>query len=582
MIRLNYEPLLIFGPLFAVLWAAATGWWRLPGRIHEACRSGLRRACAAAAVCALAGYVSVVIWYGLSSTHLDHIEPSVVSAAYTASRGGALYHGAEARERTAMLYGPMTYLGYGLAMRVLGAHFQVCKLVAATAAVAALLFSWLALKKVVQGHAALLCTGLISAVFLAHAPKSFWVRADPIIILCVSWALFAVVAWPKPAALAGFALACGIAADAKVNAIGHFLPLGIILGLRFGWRLVAVAGAAAVLVGAVWFLIPNASFADWFQVLRLAGRHGFGLDEMRWALQWGAVLAAGLVAGWIVTRTSHGGVALGKSGGVGVENRSRAKQAGARDWLCSGGGAERTEARAVVPDKMLPEAAASGGMLLGIVVSVGLAMVAASKAGSDPTQLLPAVPVIVWAAAGRWRLAASERRRFFKPEPRWFLPLLAANLVTVFALAAYQGYHTARAIRRLEPISQAVDADLRLLIATWGSKPISMGCGSNATEFISSHFATLVLRGYPYVLDPASLMEFEKAGVPLSEATLEMIERGQIPVWLIPRGDAPFSMLNAYPPNRPLFNEDFGRAFAARYRKAASSRFFDVYVFTPR
>lgn len=538
MIRINYQPLIILVPLFGILWAARTMCARLRPGALERFNPWFGPVLRVTAICWLGGYVALVLGYCFSATHLDHIEPSIVSAAYTVVSGRPLYHVVESAERYSMLYGPTAYLGYGLAMRAFASDFEVCKVIAAVAGLGSLLFCWLAFRRAGSRRAALLFTGLLAGVFLAHSPKTFWVRADPIILLCVCGALCAAAVWSKGAAAVAFAFGLGIAMDAKVSAAAHFIPVAVILASRFGWRVVSLAGAGAVVIAASTFLLPGVSFDNWIQILRLAGRHGFRAAEVNWALQWAAMLLVAMAAMWLALRN---------------EGRVRTRHA-----------------------------SSNGELLVAVSLSVAVGAVFASKIGSDPTQLVPTVPVLCWAMCKRWQEDHGAVRGTTGTKPRWFGPFVAANLLTVIFLAAYQGYWTVNALVRQNPISVAIYADLRWLTKVWSGARISMGCGGNAAEFVSSHFPTLVLTGHPYVLDPAAVMEFEKAGIPLSAATVEMLQRGEIPVWLIPKGDAPFSMLNPYPPHRPLFDEEFRQTFLARYRKAGSSRFFDFYVFGQR
>ncbi len=532
MIRWNYEPLLIWLPVLALLWLAQKATARLQQRVGV----GLWRSLATiGALAALVSYVGLVIGYVLSATHLDHIEPSFVCAAFTAMHGGPLYHAADAPERYSLLYGPAAYLGYGVALRLVWPDFAVCKVVAASASLVALALAGAAAKPVIGARRAMWLAGALAAIWLAHAPKTYWVRADPIIVGSVCWALCAVATWSRTAALVSFVAALAIAVDAKINAAAHFLPLAVILAARVGWRAVGLAMVGGLALAVLPFLLPGVSFGNWLELLRLAGRHGFRQEETRWALQWAALLFALPAAVWVVTRK---------------QSAPNAPPAGK---------AERA-------------------LLLAMGLNLALQCVFASKIGSDPTQLVPAAPVCLWASFVWWHRAASGRRPAQRTGARGLSALVGAGILTAASLGAYQGFQIGRATLRQHSISAAIVADLRWIVNVWGAELIVMGCGSNASEFVSSHFVPLVLRGHPYVLDPTAVMEFEKAGRPLPAATIEMIRSGRIRVWLIPKGDTPFSLLNPYPPHRPLFDTGFRRAFETRYRKAAASRFFDVYV----
>lgn len=535
MIRYNYEPLLVLGPVFVIWLAGGLIGRRCFGNLHAMGSKWLQATGLAVALLLVIANVALVLTYLVSATHLDHIEPSVVCGAYGLMHGKTLYHAPDAAERYSLLYGPATHLLYGIGMWGFGESFFACKLVAGMAALGAFAIGARLGSRFCRGEQLWLLAGALAALLLAHAPKTFWVRADPLILFCVTWALWAAVSARRTTAVACFAIALGIATNLKINAPLHFALPGVLLYERFGPRALIATGIVGGATAMLPFLLPGVSFENWVSTLRVAGRHGIGLAELRWAAEWFVSMGGMLVSLWLVTK---------KFQPAAFEDGPRL----------------------------------GGKHLLALLVSLVGAGLFASKAGSDPTQFVPLLPLLVWVGGYRWFSLALPTRRLILDQHYWFGALLGASLLTGGALGIYQGQQTFRAILQQDPISSAVYSDLRFLMMLWRDKRISMGCGDNRSEFISNHFVPLALEGHPYLLDPVALMEYDKAGMPLPVRTRELIEKANVDVWLIPKGDAPFSMRNPYPPHRPLFDTAFREAFERRYRKIASSHFFDVYA----
>src|ERR1017187_7208454 len=75
------------------------------------------------------GYLLIVFCNVAYPGYLEHVEPSIASVSYIILHGAPLYHSMESAQRYAFPYGPMGFLPYALALRVLGAQVMSLKLV---------------------------------------------------------------------------------------------------------------------------------------------------------------------------------------------------------------------------------------------------------------------------------------------------------------------------------------------------------------------------------------------------------------------------------------------------------------------
>jgi hypothetical protein len=214
----------------------------------------------------------------------------------------------------------------------------------------------------------------------------------------------------------------------------------------------------------------------------------------------------------------------------------------------------------------------------GLLLSMAGTLVFASKSGARPVQWLPFVPMLLYAAAAMIKHTnVQDVVEVFCRRP-WLQAAGLAFLLTALTSAGVQEAQIISAIRQQNPYTRAIYADLGGIMKAMPAKKICMGCGVSESEFISTHFLPLVFANQPYVLDPVAVMDANADNLPLSNKTREIMANKVVDVWLIPRDDSPFAMLNPFAPHRPLFDDGFRQAFAANYVVGGSSQFFDVYV----
>ncbi|MBI3288273.1 MAG: hypothetical protein HYZ74_02005, partial [Elusimicrobia bacterium] len=211
----------------------------------------------------------------------------------------------------------------------------------------------------------------------------------------------------------------------------------------------------------------------------------------------------------------------------------------------------------------------------GIVLAAGalaLLMLAASKYGGGSWHLLPLLP------AGAYLIAVALNDA--RPEGRskgYFLAALAPFAV-IALMGSLLGVAALPLRLSLQDKDRMIRDDVRAIARKYRGASIGMGCGARAT-YAWTFFRTEIQEG-DFILDTAALMDMQQGGIELPLATEESLRSGKTKFWLIPKGDAPFSIDNWYH-RRDLFGPRFRKAFLDHYRKIESTAYFDVWAFSP-
>ena len=121
-----------------------------------------------------------------------------------------------------------------------------------------------------------------------------------------------------------------------------------------------------------------------------------------------------------------------------------------------------------------------------------------------------------------------------------------------------------------------IQTEIRAIMAAYPDRTIEMGVGQDIKTYPRTYYRTLlVLAGHPYTID-APAMEMNKWKVPLSGDLLAMMRGCNTDLWLIPKGEPPFTMIGYY--GELMLDPSFSDAFLGSYAKAKSFMFFDVWA----
>jgi len=491
----------------------------------------------------LAGYLALQICSAVYPGYLELIEPHVASVSFVFLRGAPLYHALDSPQRYSLFYGPMAYLPYTLALRVMGANVLSLKLVVLIANLLLLGLLWKSYRLLLDAWHTLLTVAVVIAYWLLSGDYVFQVRGDTLIILCVALGLFAVLRSPLWVSALLLALGCGFAFDVKITAIFYFLPLFILCIRGHGWRRAAWALAGAVLFALVPFFLPRISAAGYLNWLHQASRQPLSRTEVPRELKLLVAVCAPLaLLLWQSARRSRNGLAiyLGKN----------------RVFLVT-----------------------LGGCLTAVAIS-------AAKIGAGPHHFMPFYPIVGYACADLYR-AMKGTTMAQSVGSRWnLIPLLWFWLALGLATQLATGFSsTVSTLLTSRPFAASVISDLREVMRTHPGKKIEMGYGQMNAQYKLTFFRPLlVFAGNPLTIDAVALGDMQLSGVEMPQSTLEYLRACRTQIWLIPKGDPPFAMVNIYSlidprafPARQLFGDDFRRIFFQQFHKQGSSQHFDIW-----
>jgi hypothetical protein len=404
---------------------------------------------------------------------------------------------------------------------------------------AAVVLFYLVLRRSTSPRLALLFTSLLAALALRLGPFAFWSRPDPFLLLCVTAAVLAATR-KSLANTVVLAIALGIAVNLKIYSALYFIPV-VMIAIKTGFDRPALIKAAAIAIVVIilpFVFFPQISFRNYWEILRLIGKRGFGFVEFRFSFEWLVTVSLPLLGGLLFYR---------------VTSRHPRPQMEANDKR----------------------------FLAALLVASGAILIFASKLGAGPHHFLPLIPILLLFAAEQ-----GEKGRVFQWHSSmagvvgyglcfsWLLSCVLVGLGSAYSLSA-------SAIRNETPGAAAI-RDLRQLVDEHPAYIWLGGAPLGGLPIDSTFHLQLVFKGMPPGVIPPTQMDFQLARfreVDLSRLESEIGEKYRKPIaWVVPKGSLPVAMKTAFDQSRPLFSEKFQQEFTDRFDKAGSSRFFDFYT----
>lgn len=473
-----------------------------------------------AAFMTLAAYAGMALWYLTSDAYYDLAEPTIAAVSWLVRLGQSPYHAVDAASRYAHIYGPGLFLIHAAVFRALGAGILISKLAGVAAALLSLALLAIALRR--TRVAPLAWTALAALLYLTFGNISFWTRAEPLLLACVSIGLLCALQRHCFVAAIGVGVAMGVATDLKLTGVCYLAPVVPMLFVRHRARAVAAAGAiAAMLIVLPFVLWPQISLADYRFWLQKSSENGLRVRLLRPNIEWALYLAAPLGLSLFV-----------------------------RDWR---------------------DRSPQLGMIITCVLAMTLIVVLGAKPGAGPYHLLPFVPVIIFIAA-----SVSVDVDF-----DWRPPAAVAFILPAIVIAAIQQTLLIDALRTAS--SQHVASDIIAFADAHPGDRIDMGYGGTSSYKGSAPLTfyrpLLVFRSGKYLLDAPAIQEHQLAGIAIPAPTFHAIARCDADYWLIPKGEEPFRTRNMYAATgfAPLFSPEFKSTFLDAYHLTMSTDYFDVY-----
>jgi len=479
---------------------------------------------------------------------ISHIQPLIADVSWYFATGKPVYHNADSGEVYNMLYGPWLFIFAGWIEHALGPSVFSAKLGGELALGAALVVLFGLLRKRAGTGYAMTATGLFAALIMALDPVEILVRADVFITLFVLIGCWTVGS-PRKAAPVVLGLMLGLSVNLKIHAGIYFLPL-IAIAWQTGWRgKEGLVMAATAFVAAIFPFIAfsNISLKNYAQTLSLASAHGLNPIYLFTNIEWFGLLC--LPLGCVV----------------------------ALAWL------HEATATANALKSLSP-------LLLLILVEFLALLPFASKYGAGPHHFLPMTVVLLLVGAELQALGVHWV---------WGATVVSAGVqaaclswfASCFGTGLVRSYQDTAWLRSQAGWAQNIEADLHGIMAkNRADHVLLMGVGGN-TDYPQTFFRSeLVFAGQPMGIEPSSLMESAFAGRPTPPLAQLIKTYGQdFPgrkiMWLIPKGNAPFTMESyyaetdgaGYEKHDVLFDAAFRNAFQHNFSLLASTQFYDLY-----
>ncbi|MGC2662437.1 MAG: hypothetical protein WA324_31105 [Bryobacteraceae bacterium] len=494
------------------------------------------------------GFLIVALYSTLYPGFIDHVEPNIASVAWVIGKGSPLYNSLDSVQRYSLLYGPLAYLPFTWGMTILGGSILSLKIVVLLAVIGIAVCLWLAYRRLLdRPKSAIVALIVIGFLMGGNLPYLLEVRGDVFIILCAAWALAAALSPNAILAATLTALACAAGADVKLTGVLYFFPIYVLLGDRQGWKIAVASLFAAGVLSFAPFLIPGISLPGYLIWLHAASRQplGVGIQNMlEYAVKFSLPI---LLLMWRFSTINH---------------------AGFRTYL----GQRRL-------------------FIVTLIACFFVMAVLCSKAGAGVHHLLPFCPLLGYFCADLYSAANAQRTSgviIHRSIPQFTCWLLVGLFFGARLAGKIRGDLTVVAGQR--PYAVALLKDVDGIMRTHPQDRIGMGYGETSLVPPMPAYAStyvrpaLVMAGNPLTFDAAALCDMQLSGVEMPQADTNYMGSCGTTIWLIPKGEPPFSQVNLYSlygprvmPQRNLFNAAFRQAFFDHYHKAGSSRFFDIW-----
>ena len=468
-------------------------------------------------------------------------EPTVISVSAAALHGQPLYTSASAGDRYSLLYGPVTYwvfwppmLAHVIDLR----FFQLWVILP-------LLGAGLLLIRIARRAGDLFGSGFAllpyAASVIMQSLHEWAMKGDAWLLLFFSIQLESALMLPGNAAVIVVALCAALIINIKVTLI----PLVLLPLTELGRRLGATKAILAAILAAVFavapFLLPNVSAVNFIYYLRSSSHHGFRALFVKVDAELALFMALPAIVLLLLQI---------------LEDRDRTLQRLMKHRLT---------------------------IILSIAACATVIFTSA-KRGAGPWHLAPLAPMFTWLAAVLWRRLRGSPAILSQAVPRALLAavVLSQCLLAFISLRSSVALHW-RGIPYYLPVSERLVAqDLISIVKSHPGTSIQMGYGSDKTYEMTWERPVLVLLGNRYSLDADALDEADMADEPLPQATFDELKNCSSQIFLIPKGDRPFSLQSNYfiygnPDFRDLFPIAFRQEFLRDYRKSGSSRYFDLW-----
>jgi hypothetical protein len=363
----------------------------------------------------------------------------------------------------------------------------------------------------------------------------FWNRTEPYLIFFVSLGLLCATRHNKLIAIICSGLTLGAIVDVKITAWSYFIPVYALLYLRFGLLDVVISLIIGICAAISPFLLfKNISLQNYIANLSIYARQGISADLVRdniffaFSLMLFPILFAALL---FTTKID--------------------------------------KIKKVYRDNKLYIYA----LFLGIIISA----FSGAKPGSGESHIVPYVPLYTYLFCLFYK-HRDNLRSLLKDKSSgvifaiglWFIIFILAKPALQSSIRFYSNFYK-NDVRHSDVVN-----DINRIMLKYPHNSIDMGYGGEDYR-LTFYRPLLVFANNPNLIDAPSLMETELVGLPMPEETLGRLAKCRPEIFLIPKGEEPFS-LSSYYDSKQIFNDAFKNAFLDNYRLKEQTRYYDIWT----
>ena len=470
-------------------------------------------------------YLFLAVYYAGTAGFLDHFEPSVAEGGLRVLYGIPVFHPPDAAERYCSIYGPNIYLIQALFTTLHPSVIMGSKMAGPVFVVLFLALSISLLWKKRGAAIAMILSGymVLSALTLLHV--AYWNRPDPALLVALALALWAFELRPHARANIWLGFSAALLFNSKIHTVLPLLPLLGVMAYERRWKLLANAGFVALFLVLLPFCFPKVfSLPDFLYRLNAARSHGLSFDMFFVTLQRISLLSVPLLLVCLFFRPPS-------------DPEEKTKQT---------------------------------LFLILLAATFCLTLVFASKPGAGTHHFLIYLPVFAYWMA--WRTSSSFRWNHLA----WiFVLLMGLWTLRVGLRAGATQKILVDSMRKLNP--EALQ-DLRSIRDSYPNVSMQMAVVDEPADVLSWLRPELRRPSSVSFFDSSAMMDMDLAGEEMPAATLELIRKQKIGIWLAPKGAQPFSLHTKYRSHRDIFPDSFRQAFSENYTLMSSTKYFDLYL----
>lgn len=473
-----------------------------------------------ATIVVAANVLMLGITYALYMGYVDTGEPNIVALSWRLVNGNPVYLPIDDAARITNLYGPYLYLIHASVFSVFGASVFIGKLPGIIALVLTIMVCAFG-QRGRSYQTVAFAAGCTAAIIMINLPASIWDRPESFMMLSVALGVLLnnssrVGKWGR---VAGFGILIGIVIGLKIFAAIYFLPMGLLMLVRDGFKACVATVILAFAVTALPFLSPMFELQYLLDLIGVMADKPNSSNELLKIVRYsGFYLIPPLVFvvwGW----------------------------------------------KSMPADEKREAAVLTGGFLLAMLA----VMYPAQKPGAGMYYMLPFVVVA-------FDIAARGLNRLTGRPAALVTALLVCVLLNIATIPAEK-----RFFRNLNwDMAAGVASEIEGIALDNPGKSIEIGIGDSNESYRRTYQRTrLVFAGHPYSLDTSIVIDTTAWGVEITAATRALIESCKTDIWLVPAGERPFAWIGYY--GKDVYGQAFRDSFNSTYIKSESREYFDIY-----